>query len=142
MIDYLYIDIETIPAQDPLIHAEIAETITPPASMKKAETIAKWEQEQKPQAIKEAIEKTSFNGGLGHLACVSWALNDEKPKSFSVPLLGVEKNCIELLVAELAGYRNKPTIVGHFVTGFDLRFLWHRAMVLGVYVGGVLPRRS
>lgn len=140
MIDYLYIDIETIPAQDALIHAEIAETVSPPASMKKAETIAKWEAEQKPQAVKEAIEKTSFNGGLGHLACVSWALNDEDPWSLSVPELDMEKDIVKTLVDRISDYPNKPTIVGHFVTGFDIRFLWHRAMVLGVYAGGALPR--
>ncbi len=71
---------------------------------------------------------------------MSWALNDDKPKALSVPRVELEKGCLERLVAEFSGYRNKPTIVGHFVTGFDMRFLWHRAMVLGVYAGGVLPR--
>ena len=66
----LYLDIETIPAQDPAIHAMIAERVTAPASYKKPETIAKWEAEEKPAAVAKAIADTSFDGGLGEVCCI------------------------------------------------------------------------
>ena len=44
----IYLDIETIPGQSPELKTEIAATIKPPGSMKKAETIARWEAEEKP----------------------------------------------------------------------------------------------
>ena len=46
----IYLDIETIPGQRQGLKDEIGKTITHPGSMKKAETIAKWEAEQKPEA--------------------------------------------------------------------------------------------
>ena len=76
MMTYLYLDIETIPAQSQAAKDRIAATIKPPAQMKKAETIAAWEKEGKEQAVQEAIDKTSFDGGLGHVCCIGWAIGD------------------------------------------------------------------
>ena len=50
-MNYLYLDIETIPAQSPEAHAAIAENVKPPAQMKKAETIAAWEANDKAQDV-------------------------------------------------------------------------------------------
>ncbi len=139
-INYLYLDIETIPTQDAGVIADIAATITPPGSMKKAETIEKWEIEQKPQAVADAVAKTSFSGAMGHVCCVSWALNDQDPKYYNMRSIEDERSLLEGLFFNLAELDAHYTIVGHYVNGFDLRFLWQRAMVLGVPVNGTLPR--
>ena len=51
----LYLDAETLPSHDPAIREQIAGEIKPPGSMKKAETIAAWEAEEKPAAIEKAV---------------------------------------------------------------------------------------
>jgi hypothetical protein len=55
----IVIDIETLPTDREDVKQMIAAGITPPGSMKKPETIAKWEAEQKPAAVEEAIANGS-----------------------------------------------------------------------------------
>lgn len=146
MSDPIYLDIETIPSQDTAVHERIAATITPPGTLKKPESIAEWEKEKKPAAVKEAIAKTSFDGAYGHICCIGWAVRDGKTKSASMPkfdeatILGAFFNSAH---AELKGDRAfymRPTIVGHNVVDFDIRFIWQRAIVLGVRVPEWFPR--
>jgi hypothetical protein len=109
--NYLYLDIETIPAQDPQIRAEIADAVTHPASMKKPETIEAWEREQKPAAVDEAIAKTSFNGALGQVCCIGWAFNGDEPFA----ICGVsETDMLHNLIEAVHGYGQyaAPTVVG------------------------------
>lgn len=140
---YVYIDIETIPAQTDEIRARVAETVKPPASMKKADTIAAWEADQKPAAVEEAIAKTSFNGALGQICCIGVAVDDGEISSFSWPTnYGNERGMLVdffEIVGEVIG--NKfPVLVGHYITGFDIRFIWQRCIVLGVKVPGWVPK--
>lgn len=143
MPDYLYLDIETIPTSDPAIIAEIAAQVTPPASMKKAETIAEWEANQKGAAVAEAVAKTSFNGAYGRVCCVGWAWNDDEPNSIDARkfteedvLLGV----FDLIQRDRPHGAYQPVVVGHYVADFDLRFIWQRAFVLGVKMPAWWPR--
>lgn len=145
MADYLYLDIETIPASDPAIIAEIAAQVTPPAAMKKAETIAEWEANQKAAAVTEAVAKTSFNGAYGQVCCIGWAWNAEKPESVDLGQLS-EGQFLAHAMKSVAqskpgrGAFHETIIVGHFVADFDLRFLWQRAFVLGVKMPAWWPR--
>ena len=82
----LFIDIETIPAQGDEAKARIASSIKPPGAMKKADTIAAWEKDQKPQAIEEAIAKSGLNGAYGHVCCIGWAFGDDEPQSVIWPM--------------------------------------------------------
>lgn len=133
---YLYLDIETIPAQTDAAKERIAATVKPPAQMKKADTIAAWEKEQKAAAVEEAIAKTSFDGGMGHVCCIGFALNSSAVMSQTAFTVGEEKaiieNFIEMVCADIGNSFERVQIVGHFVAGFDLRFLTQRAIVLGV----------
>lgn len=153
MADYLYLDIETIPASDPATIAEIAAQVTPPAAMKKAETIAEWEATQKAAAVSEAVAKTSFNGAYGQVCCVGWAWNDEAPESYCAAYNNEDitnltprfdealalAQFVEQVVSERPSLE-MPIIVGHYVADFDLRFLWQRAFVLGVKMPAWWPR--
>lgn len=134
---YLYLDIETIPAQTEAAKARIAATVKPPAQMKKADTIAAWEKEGKEQAVQDAIDKTSFDGGLGHVCCIGWADGDKAPQSYSMVdfSLDEEAEMFEHFFNALRQESNwtaPPVIVGHYVSGFDVRFITQRAIVLGV----------
>lgn len=143
MAEYIYLDIETVPTQDEDVKAKIAETVKPPASMSKAETIAKWELEQRPMAIAEAVSRTALDGGYGHVVCIGWAVGGDK---VSAPIIGDVKAERDLIsgvfdAIEKVRTRNGMTvIVGHNVAEFDIRFLWQRAFVLGVRLPPWFPR--
>jgi len=139
---YLYLDIETIPAQSEEVRARIAESIKPPGSMKKAETIAQWEKEQKPAAVEEAIAKTALNGAYGHICCIGFAFDDEATDSYTAFGFHEEGYAIGNFF-DRTGSRigNRfPTIVGHNVSGFDIRFIWQRCIALGIRAPAWLPR--
>jgi 3'-5' exonuclease len=142
---YIYLDIETIPAQTKQAKDRVASTIKPPAQMKKAETIAAWEKDGKEQAIIEAIDKTSFDGGLGHVCCIGWAVDDEQVNSSYMRNVTPEgeKSIINDFFYSAKGRMATgyltPTIVGHYISGFDIRFLTQRAIVLGVMIPNWWP---
>lgn len=146
-MNYLYLDIETIPAQSPEAHAVIAETVKPPAQMKKAETIAAWEANDKAQAVQDAIAKTSLDGTYGHICCIGFAVNHDKPDcryladAYS-PAFEAEVLREFFAKADEVGSGNPypVCVVGHNVIGFDLRFIWQRAIILGVRVPRWFPR--
>lgn len=139
---YLYLDIETTPTQSQEVMDRIAETITPPATMSKPETILAWEKDKKPEAIKEAIAKTSFSGALGHICCIGYAFDDDEPQTVSWPLdSDDEREMLKYFVQFISvdNYK-RPVIVGHNVANFDIRFIWQRAMVLGIKMPQWFPR--
>jgi DNA polymerase elongation subunit (family B) len=141
----LYLDIETIPSQSPEVHARIAETIKPPANYKKAETIAVWEQHEKLAAVKEAIAKTSFDGSVGHICCIGWAWELDGVQVAWMEDVGDERKLLADALASIGnrldGIRwHQPVIVGHNVANFDIRFIWQRAIVLGIPMPRWFPR--
>lgn len=140
----LYLDIETIPSQSPEVHAQIAAGITPPGNISKADTIAAWEAEKKPTLVREAIAKTALDGSVGHVCCIGWAVGEGKPRSASVTRVEDERLTLQSALAEMASVTDSewlsPVIVGHNVTGFDIRFLWQRAIILGIRMPNWFPR--
>lgn len=146
MPEYLYLDIETIPTQDTATIAALAEAVKPPASMSKPETIAKWEVEQKPTAVKEAIHKAGLDGGLGHVCCIGWAFGDAEPQAMIAETVAEERDLMVRVFGGLGALQrdrrhlNQTVIVGHNVVDFDIRFLWQRAIVLGVRLPRWFPR--
>lgn len=142
---FLYLDIETIPSQSPDVHARIAETVTCPGNISKPETVKAWETDKKPGLVKEAIAKTSFDGALGHICCIGWAWNDDAVLIFPVVTVEDEREALASFtraLIEQADSENfySPVIVGHCVASFDIRFLWQRAIVLGVRMPAWFPR--
>jgi predicted PolB exonuclease-like 3'-5' exonuclease len=129
----LFLDIETIPVQDPVAIDRIADGIRPPGNMKKAETIAAWERDQKKAAIAEAVEKTSFNGGYGQVICIGYAVDDGEAQVIHVPDMDdsaeAEKGLLHEFTALLHMLDDDPVFCGHNVRDFDLRFLYQRTVV-------------
>lgn len=146
----IYLDIETIPGQSPRLKTDIAATIKPPGSMKKAETIAKWEAETKPDAIEAAWRKFSFDGDRGEIVSIAWAVDEEPVQCAWRGIAAGDANTVsesELIetffAAVLAAQharRNLPAVyVGHNVRDFDLRFLFQRSVMLRMYPTVALP---
>jgi uncharacterized protein YprB with RNaseH-like and TPR domain len=133
---YLYLDIETIPCEDEALKAEIAAGITPPGNYKKPETIAEWEKTEKPKLVEEALQRSGLDGGFGRVLCIGWAVDDSPVK---VACEDEERLLLQVFLDEIGDTAGKlPTIVGHNIAGFDLRFLWQRCVVNGVFPTGLL----
>lgn len=127
----LYLDIETIPCEDETLRAEIAAGITPPGNYKKAETIAEWEKNEKPKLIEEALQRTGLDGGFGRVLCIGFAIEDGE---ITVAHEGEEWLLLKMFLDELESVGDRAlTIVGHNIAGFDLRFLWQRCVVNGLF---------
>lgn len=132
----LFIDLETIGASRQDIIDDIASTIKAPGNIKKAETIEKWEKEQKPAAVQKALADTSFSGTVGEIITIGWAVDDNEPQTvYRETLDDSEANMLQAffdqLMPQLEAHRHtmSPVWVGHYITGFDLRFLFQRCVI-------------
>jgi len=134
-----FVDIETIPVQDAGTILEIKAEIAPPGNIKKPESIEKWLEENADAATAEKVAKTSFDPALGHICTISWAVDDDEPTTAHAATIDDEA---AVLAAFFGSLRNnhRYTFVGHYVGGFDLRFILCRAVVLGVKIPQSLPR--
>ena len=122
----LTFDIETLPTTDKQVIERIASTIRPPGNIKKKESVDAWMAENYEQALKEKIHETGLNGAYGSVACIAFAAN-EKIHSTTFDL--DETQCIKSFYECIEDYE---TFCGHNIVGFDLKFLKHRSMILGL----------
>ncbi len=133
----LFLDIETLPCNDDSLLADVIAKVSPPKTLKKAESIEAWWKDEGEQAKKDAIAKTALDGTYGRICCVGWAFDDEPTQS----VIGAEKECLESLFLAceknaLVDHYTMPvqihTVVGHNISGFDLRYIWQRAIINGI----------
>lgn len=135
------IDIETLPTNDAEIITSFADNIKAPATHKKPETIAAWMAENKEQAIADAVAKTSFDGLYGRIACICYAFDDGEVNIVT----GNEADMLKAFYTHVRAVTEvqSPAVIdrtvfidtvicGHNIAGFDLPFLKHRSIILGV----------
>ena len=132
-------DIETIPAQGADALKDALAAVTPPGNIKKPESIQKWMDENANDAAKEALAKTSFDPGRGHICTISWAIDDEPPAVAHAETVEQEADVIREFFSAFRSFA-KYTLVGHYISGFDIRFVLCRAVVLGVEIPRAIPR--
>jgi len=135
-------DIETIPTEDESVIKQITDSIKPPGNIKKAETIEEWEKNDKPQAVKDAIQKTALNGAYGRIACIGIAIDDSDIRCASeLDEAKILRGVFDFMEDEYAESRigGRPVFIGHNLTDFDLRFIFHRAVILGVKPPAFFP---
>lgn len=135
----VYLDIETIPSQSPEYRAKVRANIKPPATIKKPESIMQWLEENADTATDEAIAKTSFDPALGHICCLSYAIEDGPVKYFDAHTVEEELGILEGFYDELPKM-GMACFIGHNVSAFDLRFIICRSIVLGVRIPTIIPR--
>lgn len=142
-------DVECIGSDDPETVAEIAATIKPPGNLKKQETIDKWLAEDKPAAVAEAVKKTCFDGSLGKIVCIGWAIDDAEPETcWDYTEDGIIDEFFNAVrdASKLHYHggitKTAPVFVGHNISGFDLRFLWQRCVVLGIKPPTTIPFKA
>lgn len=144
MENIITIDIETIPTQREDVKEYIASKVTHPGNISKAETIAKWNEESRPAAVQEAIDKTGLDGAFGQVICIGVAVGETEP------FVSVGQNETDIL-ANFSAYLDamvtpnhnlQACIVGHNVSAFDLRFLLQRHMVNKVKPHPIIARAA
>lgn len=135
---YIYLDIETIPSQRNESRELAAAKVRHPGQMTKPETIAKWDEEQRPAAEDEQWRKTALNGAWGEICCICWQAEDGIIEQATRPTIAdseeiMLRSFFDGVVEEQAKAHGRPIHwVGHNIASFDLRYLWQRAVVLGV----------
>lgn len=147
----IYFDIETIPAQDPvaieLIKADIEKqklSVKAPGNYKDQEKIdayIKAEVEKLDAEFDATYRKTSFDGGLGEICCISWAIDDNASQSIYGD---TESEMLREFYAELqenynASSQQRPKFIGHNIVNFDLRFLFQRSVMNNVKPPMMIP---
>jgi predicted PolB exonuclease-like 3'-5' exonuclease len=137
-MSYLYLDIETVGCQD---ESRVDFEAAIPKNISKAETKLKWLEENR-QAV---IDKTALDGWLGHVVQISAQFGHMK-FSATAKTVQEEHNAV-LEFVEYARWANSlgcsipPTIVGHNIIGFDIPFLWKRAVCLGAKLPSWFPKK-
>lgn len=141
----LFLDIETLGTNDKRVMQEIADGIKVPGNMSKAETIAKWEADDKPKLIEDAIAKTALDGTFGRVCCITYAFGDEPVEGF----IDRDEKVVLTKFFEAVNKASKsasssammmrPTVIGHNVHSFDLKFMWKRCIINGIKPHPLLP---
>jgi len=147
----IYFDIETIPAQDPvaieLIKADIERqklSVKAPSNYKDQEKIdayIKAEVEKLDAEFDATYRKTSFDGGLGEICCIGYAIDDNAP----VLIYGASEAFIlnkfyQALMDEYnPSSQTRPKFIGHNIVSFDLRFLFQRSVMNNVKPPFMIP---
>lgn len=157
-------DIETRPCDDATLIDDIAQqtrteaneaadAVKAPANYKDEAKIAEYISTKRAEilagadeAVAQKIAKTSLDGAYGRICCIGWAIDDEAPQH---ALSACEADVIDRFfdsISDAAGVATRNsnilrpcTFVGHNITGFDLRFLWQRAVVLGIKRPSFIP---
>lgn len=159
----IYFDIETIPLQDAGLIAEfraeheaklpeLLAAVKAPANYKDEAKIAEYI--AKAQADIQAGHgaefddwhlKTSFDGGLGQICCIGFAIEGEPAQTYTVNTNSVadERSMLEAFFSHLTDAHSatdRPVFIGHNSNGFDIPFIWKRCIVLGVKPPVWFPR--
>lgn len=135
----VYLDIETIPSQLPWVTDFVAAGVKPPGTIKKSESILKWEQESRDDAVQEALDKCSFDGALNHIICIGVAIDDGDPVAITANTPDQEAAILTEFYSLIGGLPILNTFVGHNISGFDMKIIKQRSMVLGVKPCGYMP---
>lgn len=111
----------------------------------KDDAILKWcekfAEEKAPQVAEENWRKTSFDGAAGEVISIAWAFEDQDIRSVSRQLGQSEADILKEFfdsVREACGNKD-PFWIGQYIAGFDLKFIYHRAIILGVNPNLSLP---
>lgn len=134
-----FLDIETIPTQAPEVHARFRAEVKAPGNIKKQESIDAWLAENAEAKAAEEVAKTSFDPALGHICTISWAIDEEELDTAHATTIDQEADVLGAFFDSLQA-NHRYTFVGHYISGFDLRFILCRAVVLGVPIPRSIPR--
>lgn len=135
----VFLDIETIPSQSPELLEKLKAEVTAPGQYKNPDAIEKWLLENRESVARDRLAKTSFDPAHGHICTIGWAVDDGDVKSSHAHKAGSEDLVLSAFFDAIHSFHH-TTFVGHYISGFDLRFIINRAVVLGVPIPQCIPR--
>lgn len=140
----LTLDIETIPNQNEQKIAELRGSVSAPKTMSKPETIAKWFAENGEEAGNDEVKKTSFNGGLGQIFCIGYKSPHAEVRGLKVEDLSLEAEKDMLIrfyadVKQMLEAHETPFFIGHNISEFDLKFIFHRSVIHNIKPAFLIP---
>lgn len=139
----LYLDIETIPAQNPrileLLKAEAQDEISAvkaPANYKDEAKIAEYLTNKYAEinaGIEEKWRRTALDGAYGSICMIGYAIDDKEPQAvwYDYKQPEFERHILENFFADI-GDACFHKVIGHNLIDFDLRFIWQRSVILGI----------
>lgn len=132
----LFFDIETIPTSNQSVIDNIRAGISAPGNYSKQESIDKWMQENGEDAFQKEFRKTALDGLYGEIISIAWAFDDD---AVNVAYRGENdtestllKDFLTIMRNTVDKHGNRVLIdmwIGHYICGFDLRFLWQRCVI-------------
>ena len=150
------LDIETLPDQSPKAIERISkdaqaekDCLRAPSNYKDADKIAAYIAARHAEidaGIDEKWRKTALDGAYGQIAVAGIAFDDEPPEAIYYDQY--RDNEIVILKTLFGAIQDRTArserdygsqFIGHNIIGFDLRFLFHRAVILGVKPPPALP---
>jgi predicted PolB exonuclease-like 3'-5' exonuclease len=144
----VYLDIETVPTQSESeiavmmmeMHTEKA-AVKAPSNYKDPAKIDEYiaaKQVEIESEFDQRYRKTSFDGALGQIVAISFAIDDEPVVNLYAPNWKTDENVLiadfyrSISVRYKPSEQRQPVFIGHNLVGFDLRFLFQRSVLLGV----------
>jgi len=154
----IYFDIETIPTQKEsdiaYLRAESDKEIAAIKAPSNYRDIAKIEEyisskrAEVEASFDERYRKTSFDGAMGQVVCISYGIDDTGPFSiYSSNWKDDEAEVISKFYDAVSSHYNpsihqRPVFIGHNIIGFDLRFLFQRSVMLGIKPPHIIPFKA
>jgi predicted PolB exonuclease-like 3'-5' exonuclease len=144
----LFFDIESIPDQREGALQEHIDNIAAPARYKKQESIDNWIKDKGPAAAVEQWKKTALEGISGQIVSIAWAFDKfpvtgeiDRSEDYSNEsvVLSAFFDAIHDKVRAGEGKFQQLTWIAHNGIEFDLRFLYQRAVILGIKPPFVIP---
>jgi hypothetical protein len=148
----IYIDIETIPGQSQAVLEAIREdaaiekaAIRAPSNYKDQAKIDEYIASKRAEidaSSDERWRKTALDGAYGQIVVAAIAIDDATPVAFYRDnYVFAEREILRDLFAALDGANNltRPTFIGHNLVGFDLRFIFQRAVINNVIPPAMIP---
>lgn len=140
----IYFDVETVPSQASDARDLVKQTIKPPTTLKKAESIAAWWENDSAAAIEDTYRNQSFDASAGELISISWA-DDDMPEPSTVIRTKDESEMLMIrrfygqldahfkmhAIRDAQGremWEDSPYFIAHNAQ-FDLGFLWRRSII-------------
>ena len=149
----LFIDIETIPSQRDDARELVRDSIKPPATLKKPESIAAWWANEADAAVEEAYRRQALDGGLaGEIISIAVVTDNDRewvrcrrecePEAELLEELGSQVEAWidqdARAVADGFNFAQDPFLIAHNAD-FDIGFLWRRCIVNGVRLPFKVP---
>jgi hypothetical protein len=149
----LFIDVETVPSQQPEALAAVRASLKPPGTLKKPESIAAWWATEADSAAAEAWRKQSFDATHGELVSIAVVSEDgqqwrhcrapgdneaELLAGFYAAVEAMRHNQAQALAPNARAWLTEPHPVVHNAA-FDMGYLWRRSIVNRVAVPTWLP---